>query len=598
MQKVALLAAVAAAFASLAISGELPLWARVGFGIAAILGLLIREGSAQKLRNASNLLALGALVVLAAQVIMGSADVIVAAPTFAVALAASRLLGRRGPVDDALLLLAALLMIAGGAALTGDLAYGVAFIAFAVAATVALCLSHLRREAEEVEGPEVSKRKGTVSGALIGALAILSLTVLIGSALVFVGFPRVSTGMMRRAPEQRVGGAGERIELGGVGVLKDNPTPVMRVRFPAGVPQGELYWRTGVFSDWDGRGWARPLVEKRALSAEGSLYRLGVPGRGAVVADVEVLAHEPGLPSPGQPLEVRFPARQGQLPPLLLEGADGSLEVRGQGSELRYRITAAPRPNPAAEGHERPSEEAMPLRAWLSLPEGLDPRIEALASSLRSEEPLETVESVLAHLETSYRYTRELPGEVADPLSHFLFERREGHCEFFASAFTILLRLNGIPSRVVAGYYGATHVEAGGYWVVRQGDAHAWTEAFFPGVGWVRFDATPAEVRPGEVSGSWASLVQWMDVMRVRWNDWVLDFDGRNQMRLASAFAEAFSRQAGAGQNLAPWAKRGVVLLCLVGAAWLSLRSIGRSRRSRGCACRPGIVGRWWCSGR
>lgn len=587
-QRASLLAAVAAAFASLAISGELPLWARMGFGASAILGLMIREGSAQKLRNASNLLALGALIVLAAQVLMGSADVIVAAPTFAVALAASRLLGRRGPVDDALLLLAALLMIAGGAALTGDLAYGVAFVFFAVAATVALCLSHLRRESEEIEGVEASRKKGTVSGALVGALALLSLTVLVGSALVFIAFPRVSSGMMRRGPDQRVGGIPERIELGGVGVLKDDPTPVMRVRFPNGEPVGELYWRTGAFATWDGKGWSRPLVEKKALSSTGGAYHLAPPNRGAIVADVEVLSHEPGLPVPGAPLEVKFPSRQGQMPPLLLEGADGGLEVRGHTGELRYRVTAAPRPNPSVEAFERFRDEGLPPEEWLSVPEALDPRIRALASSLSRGERLESVEAVLAHLEQGYRYTRELPGEKADPLAHFLFERREGHCEYFATAFTILLRLNGIPSRVVAGYYGATHVEAGGYWVVRQGDAHAWTEAYFPEIGWVRFDATPAAVRPGEAHGSWAELVQWMDVMRVRWNEWVLDFDGRNQLRIASAFAEAFSRQAGAGRNLAPWARGGVAALCLIGAGWLALRLRRKLEEERGPPLPPG----------
>src|SRR5690606_29821187 len=127
-------------------------------------------------------------------------------------LAASRLLGRRGPADDALLLLSALLMLAGGAALTGDLSYGVAFAAFAVTSTVALCLSHLRRELEEVDGPAASRRRGTVSGSLVGALSLLSVAVLVGSAVVFVTFPRVSAGIVRRAIEQRVGGGSDRIQ--------------------------------------------------------------------------------------------------------------------------------------------------------------------------------------------------------------------------------------------------------------------------------------------------------------------------------------------------------------------------------------------------
>ena len=575
MQRAALLAAVVAGFASLAISGELPIWAVAGFVVAAILGLVLREGAAQGVRNASNVVALGALVVLAAQVLSGAVDVIVAAPTFAVALAASRLLGRRGPADDALLLLSALLMLAGGAALTGDLSYGVAFAAFAVTATVALCLSHLRRELEEVDGPAASKRRGTVSGSLVGALSLLSVAVLVGSAVVFVTFPRVSAGIVRRAIEQRVGGGGDRIQLGGVGVLKDDPTPVLRVRFPDGAPASELYWRTMTFDRWDGRGWTRPAGGRTPiLPSPDGVYRFGPKEAGAVVAEVEVLGRLPGLPSPGAPLEVRFPIKRGQQPPILLAAPGGELEVRSDGgADLRYRITAAPRPDASElEGQAR-AYPPPDVARYLEIPAGLDERVRDLALRLGGgASPLRTAEALVAHLEQGYRYTRELPGEVADPIAHFLFERKEGHCEFFASALALMLRVNGIPARVAAGYYGATWVEAGAYWMVREGDAHAWTEAWFPESGWVRFDATPAQVRPGEVGGAWASVVEWIDVLRVRWADWVLDFDSRSQMEIARAFADAFAQREGAGRALARPVRFLGAALCLAVAGWLALR--------------------------
>ena len=575
MQRAALLAAVVAGFSSLAISGELPPWAVGGFVLATVLGLLLREGAARGLRNVSNVVALGALLVLAFQVITGAVDVIVAAPTFAVALAASRLLGRRGPADDALLLLSALLMLAGGAALTGDLTYGVAFAAFAVTSTVALCLSHLRRETEEVDGPAASRRRGTVSGSLVGALAVLSVTVLAGSAVVFVAFPRVSAGMMRRALEHRVGGGAERIQLGGVGVLKDDPTPVLRVRFPRGEPREELYWRTMAFDRWDGAGWSRPAGGRTPLPpAPDGVYRFGPVPEDALVADVEVLGAEAGLPSPGTPLEVRFPRRFGAAAPLLLATPAGDLEARVEdGAALRYRVAAAPRiRDDELAGRERrypPPEVAR----YLEIPANLDPRVRELA--LRAGEggdPLHVARALQTYLERGFRYTRELPGDVPDPIAHFLFERKAGHCEFFASALALMLRVNGVPARVAAGYYGATYVEAGDYWVVRQGDAHAWTEAWFPGAGWVRFDATPAEVRPGEVGGAWADVVQWVDVLRVRWSDWVLDFDGRSQMQIASSIAAAFRRQEGAGSGLARPVRFLGAAICLAAAGWLALR--------------------------
>src|SRR5690606_26968739 len=105
---------------------------------------------------------------------------------------------------------------------------------------------------------------------------------------------------------------------------------------------------------------------------------------------------------------------------------------------------------------------------YLEIPAGLDERVRQLAFRIGDgASPLRTAEALVAHLEQGYRYTRELPGEVADPIAHFLLDRKEGHCEFFASALALMLRVNGIPARVAAGYYGATYVEGGDYWMVR-----------------------------------------------------------------------------------------------------------------------------------
>src|SRR5690606_24593268 len=122
---------------------------------------------------------------------------------------------------DPLLLLSSLMMLAGGAALTGELTYGLLFVAFAVLGTVALATTYLRRELDGVLGGRASAERGTVSAALLGFLGGISLTALVGSLVVFLAFPRVSVGVLSRAEVGRVGGGGDRIELGGVGVLKD-----------------------------------------------------------------------------------------------------------------------------------------------------------------------------------------------------------------------------------------------------------------------------------------------------------------------------------------------------------------------------------------
>ncbi len=583
-QRLGLLAASLSGFASLAISGELPTWASAIFIVSATLGLVMKEGAAKSFRVGANVLALGALAVLALQVFVGATSVIVAAPTFAVVLAASRLLGRRGPVDDALLLLAALLMLAGGAALTGELAYGLCFIAFAATGTVALCLTHLRREAELVGGPEAGRRRGVVGAALVSALAALSLAVLVGSALVFVLFPRVSAGMLHRAGPSHVAGGADKIQLGGLGVIKDDPSPVMRVHFPDGPPAGELYWRTFTFQAWNGAGWSRGDPHRFPVPGGNWIYLLARSEGPTLEAEIEWLGDGAALPTPGEPLELRFPRRPRTPPPLLLAGADGSLEIAGA-RESRYTVKAAVTPMERGFASVHGAE----LAPYLEVPEDLDPRIRALAQTFAGAgDPRDIAAAMVERLETELRYTRELPGEQDDPLAHFLFERREGHCEYFASALVMLLRLQGIPARVAAGFYGASYVEAGDYYLVRNGDAHAWTEAWIPGEGWARFDATPAAERPGTAEGLFARAVDALDLVRYWWSSRVLDFDRTTQRELAGSVKEAIASREGAGRRLTPLARYGLASLFMALAVVLAVRMRRRWIERRASRRGPG----------
>jgi hypothetical protein len=222
------------------------------------------------------------------------------------------------------------------------------------------------------------------------------------------------------------------------------------------------------------------------------------------------------------------------------------------------------------------------VERFLQLPRRLDPRIRELALRLvpPGMDPWEAASKVEAHLQRSYRYTLDLPGEVDDPLAHFLFTRREGHCEFFSTAMAVLLRAAGIPARNVTGFYGGRWNDSGDYFVVRQGDAHSWVEVYFPGRGWVPFDPTPAGSRGAHASQMWEALVLWFDALEVRWRAWVVDYDLRAQFELLRRAADAVS---GIGERLggrggaklgraARWVLAGVAAAALLGAAVVALR--------------------------
>ncbi len=99
----------------------------------------------------------------------------------------------------------------------------------------------------------------------------------------------------------------------------------------------------------------------------------------------------------------------------------------------------------------------------------------------------------MAFLQSECHYSLK-PGRfrTQQPVAEFLFEKKKGYCEYFASATAVLLRLQGIPARYVRGFTVREANRIGGHYVVREADAHAWVEAFVPGRGWVEADATPA----------------------------------------------------------------------------------------------------------
>jgi hypothetical protein len=142
--------------------------------------------------------------------------------------------------------------------------------------------------------------------------------------------------------------------------------------------------------------------------------------------------------------------------------------------------------------------ESLPVslrNASLQLPAKRNPRTAALAQDMRREAGSDEayIRAVLAMFrQQEFFYTLTPPGLARDSVDDFLFNTRQGFCGHFASAFTTMMRAAGIPARVVAGYQGGDWNPVGGYLLVRQSHAHAWSEVWLPGQGWRRIDPTAA----------------------------------------------------------------------------------------------------------
>jgi transglutaminase-like putative cysteine protease len=171
---------------------------------------------------------------------------------------------------------------------------------------------------------------------------------------------------------------------------------------------------------------------------------------------------------------------------------------------------------------------------YLQLP-ALDSRIGELARSFAAGEAgdLARARAIERHLRSAYGYTLELPDrEVADPLANFLFVRRKGHCEYFASSMAVMLRSLGIPSRLATGFQSGVYNPVSGLWLVRASDAHSWVEAWIPGYGWTTFDPTPADPNAGGLA--WLTRVAlYLDAAETFWQQWVVTYDLTRQGTLA-----------------------------------------------------------------
>jgi hypothetical protein len=215
----------------------------------------------------------------------------------------------------------------------------------------------------------------------------------------------------------------------------------------------------------------------------------------------------------------------------------GSVRVRGAGAAgLKYNAVSV-----LEDEYSTPRVPPEPLPPFerddmLLLPDKLDVRIPRLAREIIEGAPTEDLKAraIEKYLRRNYGYTLQLlSAEVSDPLANFLFERRKGHCEYFASAMAVMLRAVGIPSRVVTGFASGVYNPLTGWQVVRASDAHSWVEAWIAGHGWMTYDPTPPD--PSAVQNAlMARAALFFDAAEQFWQDWILSYDLERQIALAS----------------------------------------------------------------
>jgi len=416
-----------------------------------------------------------------------------------------------------------------------------AFLALFLLFTVAsLASGEVRRSAA---GKDPAARSGLGSfGRRLGTTSfVLFAGILLVTAALFFVLPRTARAAMSGFFPGRyhLPGFTTEITLGEMGEIKQSSRPVMHIRSDTGESLQNQRWRGAELTTFDGRRWESPPEHDEFLTVDGGVLVLGAaPGnrRGhstsyqvqldEIAADTLFFAGTP------ETISINLPQ--------VRKSRGGAFHVPRSPFGIAYRVYSFLPDESAPMIAPPPALDIAARRAALELPK-LDPRIPELAQTLTAdartdEEIARTLERRLRH---DYGYTLELlKTPVADPLAHFLFVRKKGHCEYFASAMAVMLRTLGIPSRVVAGFQSGVFNPVTDLQVVRASDAHSWVEAWISGKGWTTFDPTPADPHAAE-AGFAGRIAFLFDAASQFWQDWVLSYDLERQAVLASRMQES-----------------------------------------------------------
>ena len=457
--------------------------------------------------------------------------------------------------------------------------FALAFVSYVVLATLALVVGHLRRKAERHRVKEKMVGRRFLTG-----MAGLSGVVLLMSGVVFITFPRLSSGWAARGEvlATSIAGFADQVSIGEHGSrIYPNPAIVLRVEFPDGTPEDllRLHWRGRSYDRFDGVRWSRSIGLPPSIGPA-QWYRAWGTGRVrqeiyAAPLDVDVLFALHPL------LEAR--SDNPRIQPLFDNAGDHI--YWGSGAPSYEALSVANRPAPEAL-REASSGFSPGRRYYTQLPR-LPERVSNLADSLTEglDNNYDRVAAINDFFHTEFDYTLELPRSAQEAtLEYFLFERGEGHCEYFSTAMVVLLRNLGIHAREVNGFLGGQWNSFGQYLAVTQNEAHSWVEVWFPGYGWVQFDPTPGGAGTSAAVTSWLWPGRFLfDGLQHRWNKWVLDYNLESQSGLYRRISELMGGRTSEGQT-SPGQTPGT----RVGMGWLwlavmvmALGAVALLRRSR-----------------
>ncbi len=467
--------------------------------------------------------------------------------------------------DRYFLAVLAFLMVLAAAVLTVDSVFLLAFAGFMLTAVVTVMLMEMAHASHQATVSSKESRDKLayrhMAFSLAGASPVLVVLILLGAGLIFFVLPRISGGYLSSyAPGREFStGFSDHVQLGRIGQIQQSNSVVMHIQIDDDKSGAfDLKWRGITLNLFDGKTWSNPhdkLIVPRLPDGAFALWQPEELARAS--RQVHPIHYRVLMEPVGSSVFFLAPTArllQGNYRMVSMDGGGAVFDMDAEhpvGSYEASSVLVTPKPAALRQtGTDYPPEV---LLNYLQLPP-LDARIPRLAETVTAAATTnyDKAAAIEFYLRNNFAYTLQLPRVLPhDPLANFLFDRKRGHCEYFASSMAVMLRSLRIPSRVVNGFRTGEFNDLTSQYVVRASNAHSWVEVYFPGYGWIEFDPTPAG--PVAVHTGWSRVMLYFDAMASFWREWVVNYDASHQQRVGQGVVGNSRRML---ENLRAWGHR------------------------------------------
>ena len=395
-------------------------------------------------------------------------------------------------------------LLAGSALLTIDISFMLFFILlFFLVVIGAILLTYYTQDRELVIEKAVFKR-------LLVRLTIIPVVAIPFTILLFIILPRSQYPVFNFLNSQSAGRTGfsDSVQLGDVSQIQEDNTIIMRLKTDQPLDRENTYFRGIVLNFFDGHRWYRRFLNSKE-EVSGKVIKQEIilePYGNRYIFAIDV------------PVKFNRPVRR--------YNDFTFMSYRRIFNRIKYTALSVVT--------KRIKVTQIDKRGYLQYPKNINPKIIRLAKQLKGRTEIETVRNVIGYLK-KYKYSLKNLKKGKDPLYDFLFVSKAGNCEYFASAAAVLLRIDGIPTRLVAGYRGVRYNEPGNFYYVPQSFAHTWVESYINGY-WYRLDPTPSYsakiLEKEEKSVIMEKVRAFWEAVEYAYINMVINFDFSKQMKL------------------------------------------------------------------